>query len=972
MVQSKPQPEELPPHSADGIAANSFVAKAVKAKRLNQSGRKKLRLAKDSVKGIAKPIPHHWDFIELPPGAMGQALAKVVPECAQQADAWGKGDVLDNALWNRLRACVKKRQVGWLHLTFAANPFRPAGAVESSCQEMEYESRRRAGRICSLLKIQARAGGRVSLAHPAKSIAWDLPSLTAAAASPALCTFVGDLCTEGGLHLRPTRWLTNCEWMGVARQRCPGAPVHPRHLPFGTFCGSPKHQDLPRDFCERIAEHYAVADKARLKAPGVQVTPRGILDPFSKQTARQRKEAENTNAIGGLRNPHVSIVKVPGWWATGGILECVLEEMFLKHRSKCEQAVGWLGSEEACGFGADIVEGTRHKLCEALGHPHARLPKEGLSAELVEALVRHAEDPDVSLPEWLRGGTPLGIEKEIKGHGIFPPALPEVTAPCAFEHYVCEELGNYTSYKDNEKLAEEELLRERKAGYMEFSSDRKALERKHGKLHPSRMGAIVKVRKGKLKTRIVHDLRRSGRNIRARVPERVVLPRLLDAVEGTLVVARSLKPSEDAKVGTLDFIDAFKQLWVAPEERKHLSGCATLEGVVGFFVYLTVLFGVKSGPLVWGRLAAFVMRATAALSRRAQATFQCFVDDPFFCLGGSENERGKALAKTLLLWEALGLKLSWRKGSWGDKAEWIGAEIQLVRDASGSITHVAVTIDQAKEEKIRLTINALLTRATIKRKELREFAGLTTWAASVVPPLRPFVQMIWAATASWPAKGETPFVINVARVRLPLKWMSEFCAEQMLKLPRAFPVHPAETKAVIGFDASTTGGGAWITFDQHVGAIRWWATAWTDDDEKVLKATRGKPEHQATWECYALVLAISTWSKDLEAAGCQLELRGDAQGVLQAVLARRGRSPIINSMVAETQLLLGRTMLDMYAVHVWSEDNEVADALSRLTEGAVRPDSCLKEKENKVKRRQWKFIGKQQIQESPEIEEPLQ
>ena len=60
----------------------------------------------------------------------------------------------------------------------------------------------------------------------------------------------------------------------------------------------------------------------------------------------------------------------------------------------------------------------------------------------------------------------------------------------------------------------------------------------------------------------------------------------------------------------LDFADAFKQLRVDAKEVKHLGGRA----LDGKFAYRVVRFGVRSGPLVWGRVAALIMRRTAALN----------------------------------------------------------------------------------------------------------------------------------------------------------------------------------------------------------------------------------------------------------------------------------------------------------------------------------------------------------------------
>ena len=52
-----------------------------------------------------------------------------------------------------------------------------------------------------------------------------------------------------------------------------------------------------------------------------------------------------------------------------------------------------------------------------------------------------------------------------------------------------------------------------------------------GTLILSRMAAIVQEKNSKIKVRLVHDLRRSLVNSWVSAPERIVLPRLLDAVD---------------------------------------------------------------------------------------------------------------------------------------------------------------------------------------------------------------------------------------------------------------------------------------------------------------------------------------------------------------------------------------------------------------------------------------------------------
>ena len=133
--------------------------------------------------------------------------------------------------------------------------------------------------------------------------------------------------------------------------------------------------------------------------------------------------------------------------------------------------------------------------------------------------------------------------------------------------------------------------------------------------------------------------------------------------------------------------------------------------------------------------------------------------------------------------------------------------------------------------------------------------------------------------------------------------------------------------------------------------------AWSDEDRRRLKvAGLGDCSDQASFEAYMLLLACATWHKELTHQAGELRLTGDAEGVLRAVLSRRSRSPIINLIIMELQYLLGQTMHDIYAVHVWSEDNHVADALSRLDEGYEMPPECIGKHHKDVVRPRWRFL----------------
>ena len=159
-------------------------------------------------------------------------------------------------------------------------------------------------------------------------------------------------------------------------------------------------------------------------------------------------------------------------------------------------------------------------------------------------------------------------------------------------------------------------------------------------------------------------------------------------------------------------------------ERKYMAGHA----LGGSFCYNVLLFGARPGPLVWGRLAALVMRITAAMHVDAKSRLQCYVDDPVAIFGGTKRARSKHMLRTILLWLVLGLKLSWMKGQRGMKGEWVGAEFKPWQD--GNRRGVTVGITATRAQQLDQQCSRLLSMDTqMQRAEIRQLAGLASWLA---------------------------------------------------------------------------------------------------------------------------------------------------------------------------------------------------------------------------------------------------
>ena len=132
-------------------------------------------------------------------------------------------------------------------------------------------------------------------------------------------------------------------------------------------------------------------------------------------------------------------------------------------------------------------------------------------------------------------------------------------------------------------------------------------------------------------------------------------------------------------------------------------------------------------------------------------------------------------------------------------------------------------------------------------------------------------------------------------------------------------------------------------------------TVWTKDDAVSVQADFTSPKHQATWEIFMLLIALCTWMGEL-GDDCNLEVRGDAQGILQNIVKGRAKSPAINLIVAEAQLVLAPKCQDLTAIHWWSEHNHICDRLSRPDKHPEVPQELKECQQADCVRRPWRFL----------------
>ena len=297
--------------------------------------------------------------------------------------------------------------------------------------------------------------------------------------------------------------------------------------------------------------------------------------------------------------------------------------------------------------------------------------------------------------------------------------------------------------------------------------------------------------------------------------------------------------------------------------------------------------------------------------------------------------------RAVLLWTALGFQLSWPKGSFSSSAEWIGAKMEQIDEES-----VVLELPLSKLQELAAIIRPMLKKPTIDRKSLRALAGKASWAASLLPQLRPFVETLWAALAS---EGFSPQAVWRRQAELGLRWLLAFATGSEVPPRRFVKKSTPLERIVIAFDASTTGVGAilWVlpagpappySEVKSLTPRSFFYAAWTEKDEGWAQAKRGDAGSQARWEAFGLLLAVFVWPFCFDHGFQQVLFIGDALGVLCGAVEFRAKDPHINKIFMELALCAAPTGACLSAEHIWSETNKLADDLSRVAEGASIPD----------------------------------
>ena len=579
---------------------------------------------------------------------------------------------------------------------------------------------------------------------------------------------------------------------------------------------------------------------------------RSAAAPDSASPTRQEiRSRENRQCIGGMRNPRQACRKLPKLRSAGRkVRKCI--ESFMAEENSVIDLLSLLGSSELEDSSSELskrLSALREKLAGRILNAFGRsassrraAPCTIWNAELAEAFAVEADDPDKEFISWLWRGCPVGVACPVPPGGVFPRVESTQAATDEIRKSMTRSApwSNYSSVVDEPELSAAEVDRLIDKGFAKLYHSWDEVMADFESVLVSKLAVIVKEREdGTQKVRLVLDLRRSGYNNVVKCEERIVLPRLKDLVDEALSLMEE-NSATDSSVFLLiaDFEDAFHSLGLAESEYQYLFAKHPSNGYVSF---RTVLCGGAACPLVWGRGAAFLGRSGAALFEESEARLQVYVDDPAALLAGPRAKAEHHARVLLWWWLALGIRVSWKKAKFQQRAKWIGADVDL----TGS-DRVTVTIPDDFCNKVVTDIDETLKHLSVPVTKLRKLAGKVGWAASISAVLWSHVAPLWAASAdAGTSHRSSSGTVAVARVRHALVWQKALFQYGGHALAKTFHLGAkwALPRVHIYIDASPWGYGAFLTWDSA--PVEYLAGGWTEDDLSRFSLTLGDARGQA-------------------------------------------------------------------------------------------------------------------------------
>ena len=673
-----------------------------------------------------------------------------------------------------------------------------------------------------------------------------------------------------------------------------------------------------------------------------------FANPLRGRTGQdiEAKAMEDWNCLAGMRDCARAVQRLPGILKAGAIVNQLLDKVLSSDATLAPSVSELLSGR----MDDDALQLASARLDEALGRPRDLLGKilgcsdvsavdgevhsTGIRARLLHRWAVVAQDPGAGAATWCWEGAPAGVTS-------FPTEVDAVFPRCA-------DISVRDGHSFDDEAISDDVVRSRPVqayDHADAELDKFVQQgflrrfrtlgdlRKHLGAEPvlSRFAVLEKVRNGRVKRRLILDLKRSGMSARTAKTHRVVLPRVSDAVADALFVLADIVDGESFEWLVLDFSDAFWNVPLRDDERRYFVGILGED----FYLCLRAAQGSRNGPLTWAGVASLALRllqgvlcACGAPASRPRARLQLYVDDPVLAMRGWAAQLDVLVAKLVIVWRLLGFPLAFRKAARGPAVVWIGAHMAAERDK------VVVSIPQDKLDDLLASVRGFLRSNVIAVKALRSFAGVASHVASLVYAWRPFLFEVWGALKS-AGSGDSrapPRCIWTSQCRPALLWIEAFLTGKQGSICITYRLDAFLNQGVkirIVGDASPWGFGTFIVVD---GVIKGWYAAKISEAEAAEVGYRiGDAAGQQYWEALNLLVALRIWKAEWMQHRVKLEVRADNVTALTLVASLKASSPALTRLARELALDLGDAAFRPDVVsHTPGVASGWADRLSRI------------------------------------------
>ena len=354
--------------------------------------------------------------------------------------------------------------------------------------------------------------------------------------------------------------------------------------------------------------------------------------------------------------------------------------------------------------------------------------------------------------------------------------------------------------------------------------------------------------------------------------------------------------------------------------------------------------GSLDGPSLHGRLSAFTGRCSQSLVPATEALLQIYTDDPILTMIGCTARAHRLLSILTMGWLIMGYTMAFHKAQLGRRAAWVGYQIEDTKLGT------SIMIKESFLDELRADTTRLMRKNIIGIKELRSYTGRANHVAGLMFIWRPFLDALWAATATVamghqsststcktkrrkPRKSKAPpGHIWTKQVISSIRWIAYFLADINGPLHREWSFDAylgTGPRVVFVVDASPYGLGGILVIGMTV--VAYFAVPLSDDDCRIHGFARGDCKGQQAWECLAVLVALKLWRNHWHDRRSTITIKGDNMSAL-SMASRLKVGPSSRLIGQELALIYWRSHFEPKVEHIPGISNVFADALSRLSD----------------------------------------